>query len=98
MLIADPAMQDLQRILTRSLDLLYSGTTNSSGLQVECDFLLVIKTMETQLLAWHHEWLHIRNATIGSSSPQLLSCIADTLNYDGTSQQGRMTTCRSTDG
>ncbi|EIW60220.1 uncharacterized protein TRAVEDRAFT_145442 [Trametes versicolor FP-101664 SS1] len=58
---------DLQRILTRSLDLLYSGTTNSSGLQVECDFLLVIKTMETQLLAWHHEWLHIRNATIGEN-------------------------------
>ncbi|KAI0665240.1 fungal-specific transcription factor domain-containing protein [Cubamyces menziesii] len=51
---------DLQRILTRSLDLLYSGTTNSSGLQVDCDFLLVIKTMETQLLAWHHEWLNIR--------------------------------------
>lgn len=52
--------QDLQRILTRSLDLLYSGTTNSSGLQVDCDFLLVIKTMETQLLAWHHEWLNLR--------------------------------------
>ncbi|KAI0636582.1 fungal-specific transcription factor domain-containing protein [Trametes polyzona] len=54
---------DLQRILTRSLDLLYSGTTNSSGLQVECDFLLVIKTMETQLLAWHHEWLEVRSVT-----------------------------------
>lgn len=54
-------MQDLQRILTRSLDLLYSGTTNSSGLQVDCDFLLVIKTMETQLLAWHHEWLNLRH-------------------------------------
>ena len=54
--------QDLQRILTRSLDLLYSGTTNSSGLQVDCDFLLVIKTMETQLLAWHHEWLNLRHA------------------------------------
>ncbi|KAI0362543.1 hypothetical protein OH77DRAFT_1388652 [Trametes cingulata] len=56
---------DLQRILTRSLDLLYSGTTNSSGLQVDCDFLLVIKTMETQLLAWHHEWIRVRN--IGSA-------------------------------
>ncbi|KAI1794724.1 fungal-specific transcription factor domain-containing protein [Ganoderma leucocontextum] len=51
---------DLQRILTRSLDLLYSGTTNSSGLQIDCDFLLVIKTMETQLLAWHHEWVNVR--------------------------------------
>ena len=48
--------------MTRSLDLLYSGTTNSSGLQVDCDFLLVIKTMETQLLAWHHEWLNLRHA------------------------------------
>ncbi|KAI0822788.1 fungal-specific transcription factor domain-containing protein [Trametes gibbosa] len=58
---------DLQRILTRSLDLLYSGTTNSSGLQVECDFLLVIKTMETQLLAWHHEWVSVRNVGLGEN-------------------------------
>ncbi|KAH9931689.1 uncharacterized protein BXZ73DRAFT_90131 [Epithele typhae] len=42
------------------------GTTNSSGLQIDCDFLLVIKTMETQLLAWQHEWLHTR---ITSSMP-----------------------------
>ncbi|TFK90305.1 hypothetical protein K466DRAFT_574338 [Polyporus arcularius HHB13444] len=61
------AYADLQRILTRSLDLLYSGTTNSSGLQVDCDFLLVIKTMETQLLAWHHEWLNLRNVSAGES-------------------------------
>ncbi|KAI0958055.1 hypothetical protein AcW1_006243 [Taiwanofungus camphoratus] len=54
------AYADLQRILTRSLDLLYSGTTNSSGLQEDCDYLLVIKTMETQLLAWQHEWFVIR--------------------------------------
>ncbi|OSD08461.1 hypothetical protein PYCCODRAFT_1462684 [Trametes coccinea BRFM310] len=58
---------DLQRILTRSLDLLYSGTTNSSGLQVDCDFLLVIKTMETQLLAWHHEWLNVRHVGVGEN-------------------------------
>ncbi|KZT09576.1 uncharacterized protein LAESUDRAFT_722542 [Laetiporus sulphureus 93-53] len=51
---------DLQRILTRSLDLLYSGASTSSGLQEDCDYLLVIKTMETQLLAWQHEWLQIR--------------------------------------
>ena len=67
-LIAVIALQDLQRILTRSLDLLYSGTTNSSGLQVDCDFLLVIKTMETQLLAWHHEWLNIRTLGLGPHS------------------------------
>ncbi|KAI0748453.1 fungal-specific transcription factor domain-containing protein [Daedaleopsis nitida] len=59
---------DLQRILTRSLDLLYSGTTNSSGLQIDCDFLLVIKTMETQLLAWHHEWLNVRASHVTGES------------------------------
>ncbi|KAI0780530.1 fungal-specific transcription factor domain-containing protein [Trametes elegans] len=59
---------DLQRILTRSLDLLYSGTTNSSGLQVDCDFLLVIKTMETQLLAWHHEWLTVRSVGLAGEN------------------------------
>lgn len=48
--------QDLQRILTRSLDLLYSGTTSLSGLQMDSDYLLVITTMETQILAWQHEW------------------------------------------
>lgn len=48
--------QDLQRILTRSLDLLYSGTTSPSGLQMDSDYLLVITTMETQILAWQHEW------------------------------------------
>lgn len=50
--------QDLQRILTRSLDLLYSGTNSPSGLQTDSDYLLVITTMETQILAWQHEWVH----------------------------------------
>ncbi|CDO73651.1 hypothetical protein BN946_scf185014.g121 [Trametes cinnabarina] len=62
---------DLQRILTRSLDLLYSGTTNSSGLQVDCDFLLVIKTMETQLLAWHHEWVTVRHVGVAEESEHI---------------------------
>ena len=68
---ASGAVQDLQRILTRSLDLLYSGTTNSSGLQTDCDFLLVIKTMETQLLAWHHEWVTSGKITGGCLSALL---------------------------
>ncbi|PCH37919.1 hypothetical protein WOLCODRAFT_22945 [Wolfiporia cocos MD-104 SS10] len=59
---------DLQRILTRSLDLLYSGASTSSGLQEDCDYLLVIKTMETQLLAWQHEWIHIRNISEGEKT------------------------------
>ncbi|KAH9843128.1 uncharacterized protein C8Q71DRAFT_699738 [Rhodofomes roseus] len=62
------AMVDLQRILTRSLDLLYSGTSSSSGLQEDCDYLLVIKTMETQLLAWQHEWLRIRKIDQGEKT------------------------------
>ncbi|EPS94764.1 hypothetical protein FOMPIDRAFT_1038716 [Fomitopsis schrenkii] len=62
------AMVDLQRIVTRSLDLLYSGTSSTSGLQDDCDYLLVIKTMETQLLAWQHEWLRIRKIDQGEKT------------------------------
>ncbi|KAF7986615.1 hypothetical protein HWV62_26410 [Athelia sp. TMB] len=42
------------------LDFLYSGTNSPSGLQVDCDYLLVIKTIETQVLAWQHEWHNFR--------------------------------------
>ncbi|CAL1705481.1 unnamed protein product [Somion occarium] len=59
------AYADLQRILTRSLDLLYSGTNTASGLQMDSDYLLVITTMETQILAWQHEWANIRHVGIG---------------------------------
>lgn len=55
-------MKDLQRIITRSLDLLYAGTTTASGLQTDADYLLVISTIETQILAWLHEWRDIRGA------------------------------------
>lgn len=58
--VALAAYADLQRILTRSLDLLYSGTSTASGLQIDSDYLLVITTMETQILAWQHEWGTIR--------------------------------------
>ncbi|KAJ7811377.1 hypothetical protein B0H14DRAFT_3090616 [Mycena olivaceomarginata] len=46
------AYVDLQRIISRSLDVLYSGTDTPSGLIQNCDYLLVIKTFETQVLAW----------------------------------------------
>ena len=59
------ALQDLQRILTRSLDLLYSGTTSASGLQLDSDYLLVITTMETQIVAWQHEWGAVRGVGEG---------------------------------
>lgn len=50
------AVQELQRILSRSLDFLYSGMHSASGLQTDCDYLLVIKTVEGQLYAWENEW------------------------------------------
>ncbi|KII88176.1 hypothetical protein PLICRDRAFT_54030 [Plicaturopsis crispa FD-325 SS-3] len=60
---------DLQRILTRSLDLLYSATSTPSGLQTDCDYMLVIKTIETQILAAHHEWYHYRGLNNGGDDP-----------------------------
>jgi hypothetical protein len=54
---------EMQRILSRSLDFLYSGTSTASGLQTDCDYLLVIKTIETQLLTWMNEWEgHVKNS------------------------------------
>lgn len=52
--------QELQRIVSRSLDLLYSGINTPSGLQTDCDYLLVIKTFEQQIVAWLHEWTNAR--------------------------------------
>jgi len=54
------ASVELQRIVSRSLDLLYSGTSTPSGLQSDCDYLLVIKTFEQQIVAWLHEWTNAR--------------------------------------
>lgn len=57
---SDPSLAayaELQRIVSRSLEFLYSGTDTASGLQVNCDYLLIIKTFETQILAWKNEWI-----------------------------------------
>lgn len=54
------AYVELQRIVSRSLDILYSGTNTSSGLQTDCDYLLIIKTIEAQILGWQHEWTTVR--------------------------------------
>ncbi|KAJ6531154.1 fungal-specific transcription factor domain-containing protein [Mycena capillaripes] len=56
---SDPGLAayvDLQRIISRSLDVLYSGTDSASGLIEHCDYLLVVKTFETQVLAWRQHW------------------------------------------
>ncbi|KAF8635502.1 hypothetical protein AX17_003892 [Amanita inopinata Kibby_2008] len=55
------AYVELQRILSRSLDFLYSATDSPSGLQVNCDYLLIVKTFETQILAWRQHWLQLRS-------------------------------------
>lgn len=55
------AYAELQRILSRSLDFLYSGTDTPSGLQVNCDYMLIIKTFETQIMAWKQQWVDHRN-------------------------------------
>ncbi|KAJ3745015.1 fungal-specific transcription factor domain-containing protein [Lentinula detonsa] len=44
------AYAELQRILSRSLDFLYSRTDSISGVQTSCDYLLVIKTFESQII------------------------------------------------
>ncbi|KAK7038187.1 fungal-specific transcription factor domain-containing protein [Favolaschia claudopus] len=59
---------DLQRIIARSLDVLYSGTDTPSGLIQNCDYLLVIKTFETQVLAWQQHWNSITDTRNLSSA------------------------------
>ncbi|KAJ7578465.1 fungal-specific transcription factor domain-containing protein [Mycena floridula] len=56
---ADPSLAaycDLQRIVSRSLDFLYAGTDTPSGLQSSCDYVLIIKTFEAQILASAKRW------------------------------------------
>ena len=41
------------------MDLLYSGTNSPSGLQIDCDYLTVIRNVESQLMGWYEEWLPV---------------------------------------
>ncbi|KAF9261404.1 hypothetical protein L218DRAFT_905442 [Marasmius fiardii PR-910] len=50
------AYLDLQRILSRSLEFLHSGTDSSNGLQTSCDYMLVVKTFESQIMASKERW------------------------------------------
>ncbi|PFH51718.1 hypothetical protein AMATHDRAFT_74760 [Amanita thiersii Skay4041] len=59
------AYAELQRILSRSLDFLYSATDSASGLQGHCDYLLVIKTFETQIIMWRQQWESMRTWELG---------------------------------
>ncbi|KAF9645083.1 hypothetical protein BDM02DRAFT_3190029 [Thelephora ganbajun] len=53
------AYVEYQRIMSRCMDLLYSGTTSPSGLQMDCDYLTVIQNVESQLIGWYEEWLPV---------------------------------------
>ncbi|KAF8205592.1 hypothetical protein K438DRAFT_1905269 [Mycena galopus ATCC 62051] len=59
------AYVDLQRIISRSLDVLYSGTDTPSGLIQNCDYLLV--------LAWQQHWKNVAaaNADRDMSAPAM---------------------------
>ncbi|KAJ7073939.1 fungal-specific transcription factor domain-containing protein [Mycena amicta] len=48
---------ELQRIMSRSLDMLYSGTDSGSGLLENSDSLLMIKTFEAQVNSWRQHWM-----------------------------------------
>lgn len=48
-------LEELQRIISRTLDLLYSETDSPSGLLVDVDYLLVIKTFERQIQTWYEQ-------------------------------------------
>jgi len=50
-------LQELQRVMSRCLDFLYSGTDSSSGLQTHTDYMLVIKTFEAQVDGWREQWI-----------------------------------------
>ncbi|KAG6836870.1 hypothetical protein H0H93_001930 [Arthromyces matolae] len=61
---SDPSLcayAELQRVLSRCLDFLYAGTDTPSGLQVHCDYMLVIKSFEAQLYKWKDEWVDRRS-------------------------------------
>lgn len=72
-------IQDLQRIMSRSLDLLYSGTNNPSGLQIECDYFVIIQNVESQLTMWYNTWSDSDNHFPGDECPRL--CGKFYLNY-----------------
>ncbi|KAG6873782.1 hypothetical protein C0995_011007 [Termitomyces sp. Mi166 len=63
------AYAELQRVLSRCLDFLYSGNDTPSGLLVHADYMLIIKSFEAQLLAWKDTWIMHRDWTRAYSPP-----------------------------
>lgn len=50
------AYVNLQQIMSRALDTLYSSTTSASGLMSQCDYPLVLRSVQEQLNIWVEEW------------------------------------------
>lgn len=50
------AYAEMQRILSRSLEFLYAGYNSPADAQADCDYLLVVKTIEAQFMNWRQEW------------------------------------------
>jgi hypothetical protein len=51
------AYVNLQQIMSRALDTLYSSTTTASGLMIQCDYPLVLRSVQEQLDLWVSEWI-----------------------------------------
>ncbi|KAI0315247.1 fungal-specific transcription factor domain-containing protein [Amylostereum chailletii] len=62
------AYVELQRIVSRALDILSSDTSSSSGLLVNVDYLLVTKTFERQIHSWHSQVSVVGKYTGGDDS------------------------------
>jgi hypothetical protein len=44
-------------MVSRNVEVLFSGTSNPSGLQVDWDCLPIIQNFETQVSEWYDEWI-----------------------------------------
>ncbi|KAK0463601.1 fungal-specific transcription factor domain-containing protein [Desarmillaria tabescens] len=51
------AYAELQAILSRSLDFLYSNTESGNGLHTTLDYLLIIRTFEDQIFTFRRKWI-----------------------------------------
>ncbi|KAF9532873.1 fungal-specific transcription factor domain-containing protein [Crepidotus variabilis] len=48
---------EIQQIMSRCLEFVYSGTDTPSGLQQQCDYMQVMRAFETQLQSWWAAWV-----------------------------------------
>ncbi|SJL12170.1 uncharacterized protein ARMOST_15591 [Armillaria ostoyae] len=55
--VALAAYAELQTILSRSLDFLYSNTESGNGLHTTLDYLLIVRTFEDQIFTSRRKWI-----------------------------------------